>query len=126
MPKHSGKKEKKETLLFKQIPWSRLTYQLISNFGLSTLNFKRSDWSRSRSRNQKRRAYDVVRTAFRFCLRLRSLRSANDLAKTRLSESEAEAEELNRSKSVGTCIVICLSLRFCFRKSGFHYNISGT
>ena len=57
--------------------------------------------SRSRSRNQKRRAYDLV--------------------KTRLSESEAEAEEPNQSQNVGTCIVIGLSFRFCFRlrQSGF-------
>ena len=40
MPKHSGKKEKRKNLLFKQIARSRLTYQLISHFGLSTLNFK--------------------------------------------------------------------------------------
>ena len=41
----------------------------------------------SRSRNQKRRAYNVVKIGFRF-----RLRSAHDLVKTRLSESEAEAE----------------------------------
>ena len=78
--------------------------------------------SQSRSRNQKRRAYDLVKTAFRFRLLLRRLRSAYDLVKTRLSESEAEAEELNQSQSVGTCIVIGLSFRFCFRlrQSGFH------
>ena len=38
------------------------------------------------------RAYDVVKTAFQFCLRLHCLRSAYDLVKTRLSEWEAEAE----------------------------------
>ena len=63
-------------------------------------------WSRSRSCNQKRRAYDLVKTAFRFHLRLRCLRSTYDLVKTRLSESEAEAEEPNQLQSVGTCIVI--------------------
>ena len=63
-------------------------------------------WSRSRSCNQKRRAYDLVKTAYRFHLRLRCLRSAYDLVKTRLSESEAEAEEPNQLQSVGTCIVI--------------------
>ena len=75
------------------------------------------DRSRSRSRNQKLRAYDLVKKVFRF-----RLRSAYDLVKTRLSESEAEAEELNQSQSVGTCIVIGLSFRFCFRlrQSGFH------
>ena len=67
------------------------------------------DRSRSRSRNQKLRAYDLVKKVFRF-----RLRSAYDLVKTRLSESEAEAEELNQSQSVGTCIVIGLSFRFCF------------
>ena len=41
--------------------------------------------------------------------------SAYDLVKTRLSESEAEAEERNQSQNVGTCIVIGLSFRFCFR-----------
>ena len=39
------------------------------------------------------------------------------------SESQVEAEELNQSQSVETCIVIGLSFRFCFRlrQSGFHY-----
>ena len=78
---------------------------------------------RSRSRNQKLRAYDLVKKVFRF-----RLRSAYDLVKTRLSESEAEAEELNQSQSVGTSIVIGLSFRFCFRlrQSGYHLIISGT
>ena len=58
--------------------------------------------------------YDLVKTAFRSRLRLRRLRSAYDLVKTRLSESEAEVEELNQSQSVGMCIVIGLSFRFCF------------
>ena len=100
----------------------------MSPFGLSTLNFERLAWSRSRSRNHKRRVYDLVKTAFRLRLRLRIVRSAYDLVKTRLSESEAEVEELNQSKSVGPCIVINVSFRFCFRlrQSGFHYNISGT
>ena len=35
--------------------------------------------------------------------------------KTRLSESQAEAEELNKSQSLRTCIVISLSYRFFFR-----------
>ena len=47
---------------------------------------------RSRSRNQKRRPHDLVKTGFRFRWRLRRLRSAYDLVKTRSSESEAEAE----------------------------------
>ena len=48
-----------------------------------------------------------------------------DLVKTRLSESEAEAGEPNQSQSVGTCIVIGLSFRFCFwlRQSGCHWII---
>ena len=71
---------------------------------------QRRSWSRSR--NQKRRAYDLVKTAFRFRLRLRRLRFAYDLVKTRLSESQAEAGVLNQSQSVGTCIVIALF--FCF------------
>ena len=74
-----------------------------------------SDVVGSRSRNQKRRAYDLVKTAFRFRLRLRRLRSAYDLAKTRLSESSADAETLNQSQSVGTSIVIGLSFRFFVR-----------
>ena len=47
-----------------------------------------------------------------------------------LSESQAEAEELNQSQSVGTSIVIGLSSRSCFRlpspteQSGFHKIIS--
>ena len=55
---------------------------------------------RSRSRNQKRNPYDLVKTAFRFRLRFHRLRSAYDLVKTRLSESEAEAKELNQSQCV--------------------------
>ena len=45
-----------------------------------------------------------------------------DQVKTRLSKSQAEAEKLNQSQSVGKCIVIGLSFRFCFRlrQSGFH------
>ena len=80
------------------------------------------------NRAQKRRAYDLVKTAFRFRSRLRRLRSAYDLVKTSLSESEAEAEQRNQSQSVGTCIVIALSFRFCFRlqQSGFHRIISET
>ena len=60
-------------------------------------------------------AYDLVKTAFQLCLQLRLLHSAYDLGKTRLSESEAEVEELSQSQRVGTCIVIGLSFRFCFR-----------
>jgi len=63
---------------------------------------------------QSHRAYDLVKTAFRFCLRLRHLCSSYGLEKTRLSESEAEAEEQNQSQSVETCIAIGLSFRFCF------------
>ena len=47
--------------------------------------------------------------------------------KTRLSESQAEVDELNdlnQSQSAGTCILIGLSFRFCFRQSGFHQIIS--
>ena len=62
------------------------------------------------SLNQKRRAYDLVKTGFRF-----RLRSAYDVVKTRLSESEAEAGEPNQSQSVRTCIGIGLSFCFCFR-----------
>ena len=58
--------------------------------------------SRSWSRNRKRRAYDLVKKAFWFRLRLHRLRSAYDLTKTRLSESE----ELNQSQNVRTCVVI--------------------
>ena len=36
------------------------------------------------------------------------------------TESSAEAEELYQSRSVGTCLMIGLSFRFCFRQSGFH------
>ena len=50
-----------------------------------------------------------MKTAFRFRLLLRRLRSAYDLVKIRLPESEAEAEEPNESQSVGTCILIGLS-----------------
>ena len=46
--------------------------------------------------------------------------------KTSLSESEAEAEELNQSQSVGTNTVIGLPFRFYFRlqESGFHLIVS--
>ena len=47
-----------------------------------------------------------VKTALRFHLRLRRLRSVYDLVKTRLSESEVETEEPNQLQSVGTYIVI--------------------
>ena len=101
--------------LFSLVYFSRLKY-ILASYGIH--------WGRSRcrSRNQKGRAYDLVKTAFRFRLRLHPLRSAYDLVKTRLSESEAEAEELNQSQSVGTCTMISLSFRFCFRlrQSGFH------
>ena len=60
-----------------------------------------------------------MKTTFRLRLRLRRLRSAYNLVKTRLSESEAEAEEPNQKQSVGTCIVIGLSFRFCFRLRQF-------
>ena len=109
--------------LFSLVYFSRLKY-ILASYGIH--------WGRSRcrSRNQKGRAYDLVKTAFRFRLRLHPLRSAYDLVKTRLSESEAEAEaeELNQSQSVGTCIMISLSFHFCFRltQSGFHYSMSGT
>ena len=65
-------------------------------------------------------AYDLVKTAFRLRLQLCLLRSAYHLVKTRLLESEAEAEELNQSQSMGMCIVIGLSFRSCFWQSGFH------
>ena len=103
------------------IDWGDATHakELILCFVLKAGLHKRR--SRSLSRNQ-RRAYDLVKTAFRFPLRLRRLRSAYDLVKTRWSESEAEAELLNQSQSVGTSIVVGLSFRFCFRlrQSGFH------
>ena len=59
-------------------------------------------------------ASDLVKTAFRLRLQLCLLRSAYHLVKTRLLESEAEAEELNQSQRVGICIVIGLSFRSCF------------
>ena len=45
-----------------------------------------------------------------------------DKVKTGLSESQAEAEELNQLQSVEKCTVIGLSFRFRFRlrQSGFH------
>ena len=62
---------------------------------------------------EKRRAYDLVKTVIGFCLQFHHLRSAYDLVKTRLLELEAETEETKQSQSVGTCIVIGLSFRFC-------------
>ena len=81
---------------------------------------------RSQSWNQKCRAHDLMKTAFQFRLWLCCLRSAYDLVKTKLLEVEVEAEDLNQSQSVGTCIVIDLSFRFCFRlwQSSFHQIIS--
>ena len=45
-----------------------------------------------------------------------------DQVKSGSSETQAEAKELNRSQSVGTCIAVGLSFRFCFRlrQPGFH------
>ena len=45
-----------------------------------------------------------------------------DHVKPGSSESQAEAEQLNQSQSVGTCLEIGLSFRLCFRlrQSGFH------
>ena len=40
---------------------------------------------------------------------------AYDQVNMTLSESQAEMEELNQSQSMGTCIMIGLSFRFCFR-----------
>ena len=47
---------------------------------------------------------------------------AYDQVNNRLSESQAEMEELNQSQSMGTCIVIGLSLCRSFQlpQSGFH------
>ena len=42
-------------------------------------------------------ATELLKTAFRFCLRFRRLRSAYDPVKTKLSESEAKAKKLNQS-----------------------------
>ena len=69
-----------------------------------------------------------MKTAFQFPLRLFRLRSAYDLVKTRLSESEAEEQAEEEEQSVGMRILIRLSFRFCFRlrQSGFHWIISGT
>ena len=49
-----------------------------------------------------------------------------DHVETRLSESQAEAEELNQSQSLGKSIVIGLSFRFCFQfpQCGSHWIIS--
>ena len=65
---------------------------------------------------------DLVKTAFWFGrLRLYLLQSSD----TRLSESQAEAEELNQSQSLGTC-VIGLSFPFSLglRQSGLHWIVS--
>ena len=65
---------------------------------------------------------DLVKTAFWFLwFRLR-LRRFDDQVKRTLSESQAEAEELNQSQSAETSIMISLSFRLCFRlrQSGFH------
>ena len=55
--------------------------------------------------------YDLVKTAFWFHFSYYSL--VYYQVKTRSSESQAEAEELDQSQSVGTCIVIGLSFRLC-------------
>ena len=68
--------------------------------------------------------YDLVKTGLCFFwFRLRHCRLFYDQVKAGSSESQVEAEELNQSQSVETCIVIGLSFRFCFRlrQSGFHY-----
>ena len=57
-----------------------------------SLRCKRSLKVEQQKNRWKPKADGLVKTTFRFCLRLRRLRSSYDLVKTRLSESEAEAE----------------------------------
>ena len=75
------------------------------------------------------RSKNLVKTVFWLRLRLRHLRSSEN--KTHYgswwklscrSETSAEVEELNQSKSVWTCIAIGLSFPFCFwlRQSGLN------
>ena len=68
-------------------------------------------WRRSRSRScdQKRR---TLRSSENSVLIPLTTPSFTIKVETRLSESQAEAEELNQSQNVGTCIVIVFTLPF--------------
>ena len=65
---------------------------------------------------------DLVKTAFWLgCLRLYLLQSSD----TRLSESQAEAEELNQSQSLGTCVIgLFFPFSLGLRQSGLHWIVS--
>ena len=76
--------------------------------------------SRSRSQNQKLRAYELLKTAFWFRLRLRRLRPAYDLVKTNCRSRKKKGKDKPNTKR-GTSFVIGSSFRFCprLRQSGF-------
>ena len=66
-----------------------------------------------RSHNRKRKTLnDLVKTAFWFRLRLRHLRSSENYIVGVASRSRGTKPE---SQNLGTCIVIGLSYRICFR-----------
>ena len=105
--------------LFYSIWWQFLLKVKFSY--ISWHSFSKSCWFKAGFHLQRSRScYDPMKTAFGFCWF--RLRFAYDLVKTRLSESEAEPEELSQSQSMGTYIVIGFSFHFCFRlrQSGFH------
>ena len=55
---------------------------------------------------------------------IRNVASAYDLVKTRSSESEAEAKELNQSQSVGMCIVIVYPATYAFNSDNLVFTRS--
>ena len=78
------------TRIFDKGKYSGSSLKWTPSSGYKKVSVTGAGRSRSRRRNhdQKRSAYDLVKTTFRFRLRLCHLRSTYDLVKTRLSESE--------------------------------------
>ena len=81
-----------------------------------------SQWSWSQSHNQKHTPLPSSENRALILLILLTTPFICDQVETGLSESQAEAEELNHSQSMGKCIAICLYFHFCFqlRQSGFY------
>ena len=106
-------------LIIRCLRWTKtVSLELRYSFILHVNIFIYHEETRSRSRTQKQdltiywkqrsdSAYDSI---------------VYDHVETRLSGSQARAEELNQSQSLGNCIVIVLFFRFSFQapQSGSH------
>ena len=92
----------------------RVQVQLFSESRLTMKKFSLATESADESESESES--DLVKTASVLSS------SAYDQVKTRWSKSKAEAEEVNQSQRVVTCIVIGLSFRFYLRlrHSSFH------